>query len=223
MVRKTGPPISLRLPVPIASSPPTSEDDSVTEFGPDVTLDAPAFIHPTALVYGKVTIGEGASLWPYAVIRAEMEEVRIGRFSNVQDHAMIHIGNGFGTFIGDWCSITHGTTIHGATIGDCTLIGINATVMDGCVVGRNCVIAGHTILKEGTHIPDNSIVMGVPGKVVRSVNNYRQTKRNALLYHRNALAYAAGDHRVWASAAFAAELREANAIIDREFEEMSGP
>lgn len=88
------------------------------EFGPDVELDDPAFIHPTALIYGKVLIGKGCSVWPYAVMRAESTKIRIGEYSNIQDFAMIHVGTDEPTRIGANCSITHRATVHGATIGD---------------------------------------------------------------------------------------------------------
>ena len=170
----------------------------MTDFGPDVTVNDAAFIHPTALIYGKTTIHKGASLWPYSVIRAEIRDVTIGEFTNIQDFVMIHIGDTTGTHIGSHCSITHHCTIHGCTIGDNCLIGINSTIMDGCVIGDNCIIAGHTFLKEGTVIPDNSIVMGTPGKVVRTHNNYVKCRMNAFMYFRNALAYASDAHREWA-------------------------
>ena len=167
-------------------------------FGPDVTLNDPAFIHPSAQIYGKVTIERGASVWPNAVIRSEMLEVVIGPFANIQDFCMIHVGDRTGTYVGAHCSITHHTTIHGARIGDNCLIGINATIMDGCEVGENSIVAGGSFLPEGTLIPANSVVMGLPGKVVRSENNWIRSRMNAWLYHTNAKAYAAGQHRAWA-------------------------
>ncbi len=172
---------------------------SDNRFGPGIKVDEAAFIHPTALAYGSVKIGKGASLWPYSVIRAETREVTIGDYTNIQDFAMLHIGDTTGTHIGSHCSITHHCTIHGCTIGDNCLIGINTTIMDGCVIGDNCIVAGHSFLKEGTVIPDNSIVMGTPGKVVRTQNNYVKCRANAFMYYRNALAYAKGEHREWAS------------------------
>lgn len=170
--------------------------------GPDIRLNDPAYIHPTAQLYGKLTIGKGASLWPYTVVRAEMSGVVVGEFTNIQDFVMIHVGDGTGTYIGDHCSITHHCTIHGCTIGDNCLIGINTTIMDGCVIGDNCIVAGHSFLKEGTVIPDNSIVMGTPGKVVRTQNNYARCRLNAYMYFRNALAYADDKHREWANPEF---------------------
>lgn len=166
-------------------------------YGPEVVLNDPAFVHPSAQIYGKVRIERGASVWPNAVMRAENQEIVVGPHSNIQDFAMLHVGYTTPTIIGEYCSITHHCTIHGATIGDNVLVGINATIMDGCVVGDNCIIGGHAYLKEGTEIPSNSIVMGVPGKVTKTRNNWVMNRFNALMYVRNAEAYARGDHRVW--------------------------
>lgn len=166
------------------------------KFGPGVTLDNPAFIHETALIYGKVYIGEGASLWPYVVIRSEAHEVRIGRKSNIQDFVMIHVGNTTPTIIGENCSITHHCTIHGATVGDNCLIGINSTLMDGVKIGANSIVAGHSIVTENTEIPENSIVAGAPAKVIRTRNNKIANAMNAAFYFENAKAYLRGDHRL---------------------------
>lgn len=172
------------------------------KFGAEVRLDDPAFIHPSAEIYGKVRIGEEASVWPFAVIRAEGQEIEIGPYANIQDFVMLHIGIQHGTRIGAYCSITHHATIHAATIGDNCLVGINATVMDGCVIGDNCIVAGGSFLKEGTVIPDNSVVMGTPGRVTRRANNWVANRLNAVIYHRNAVAYAQGQHRAWHGAGF---------------------
>lgn len=129
------------------------------------------------------------------VIRAEMHEVTIGVKSNIQDFVMIHVGNAYGTTVGDYCSITHHCTLHGCKIGNNCLIGINSTIMDGCIIGDNCIIAGHTFLKEGTIIPDNSIVAGSPGKVIKTKNNYEQNIFNAMAYYENAIGYEEGDYR----------------------------
>ncbi len=172
-------------------------------FGPGIVLDNPAFIHETALVYGKVHIGEGASLWPYVVIRSEMHEVRIGRRTNIQDFVMIHVGNTTPTIIGDKCSITHHCTIHGASIGDKCLIGINSTLMDGAKIGRNSIVAGHSIVTDGTEIPENSIVAGAPAKVIRTRDSGVANAMNAMFYFENAKAYARGDHRIAERAEFA--------------------
>ncbi|MBW7850796.1 MAG: gamma carbonic anhydrase family protein [Rhodospirillales bacterium] len=176
----------------------------------------PAFIHPTALVYGRVDIGPQSSLWPYSVIRAERNAVRIGRCSNIQDFVMIHVGYDHGVTIGDHCSVTHHTTLHGCTIGDRCLIGIGVTIMDGCVIGENSIVAGHSFLRENTVIPPDSIVMGTPGKVVRTADMSLANVVNALIYHRNALAYAADRHRAWESMDLADVEAEAAALLRGE-------
>ena len=172
------------------------------KFGPLVQLDNPAFIHDTVEIFGKVSIAQGASLWPRVVIRAEMHENIIGPHTNLQDFVLVHVGDRKGAIVGAHCSITHHSTVHGCTIGDNCLIGINATVMDNAVIGKNSVVAGHSIVTAGSQIPANSIVAGVPGVVVKSRNNFIANRLNAFAYHYNALAYARGEHRAWDSAAF---------------------
>jgi len=163
--------------------------------GPDVLLMDPAYIHDSALLYGKISIGPESSIWPYVVMRCEMYEIQIGKRTNIQDFAMIHVGKDSATIIGDNCSITHHCTIHGAKIGNNCLIGINSTLMDGVVIGNNCIIGGHTIVKENTVIPDNSIVVGTPGKVIRIMDNSIANKGNADFYYENALNYRNGIFR----------------------------
>lgn len=192
------------------------------EFGPDVCLDNAAFIHPTAQVYGRVTIDRGASLWPNAVIRAEAYEVVVGEYTNIQDFVMVHVGDDGGAYIGSHCSIAHHAVVHGARVGDNCLIGVNATLMDGCVVGDNCIVAGGSFVTENTVIPDNSIVMGVPAAVRRRRNNWVRTRMNALLYYRNALAYAEGGHRVWSEEEFQAAERRERARLEAEFAATGG-
>jgi carbonic anhydrase/acetyltransferase-like protein (isoleucine patch superfamily) len=173
------------------------------EFGPEVILEKPAYVDPTARIFGRVNAGEGSSFWPYCVIRAEGAGVTIGRWCNIQDTAVIHVGGGRGTVIGDFCSIAHRAVVHGAEIGDDCLVGIGAVVMDGAKVGRRCVIGAMALVPPGTEVPEGSVVMGVPGKVVATRDNYVQTRRNALVYHWNALAYALGRHDGWRGDGFA--------------------
>lgn len=194
----------------------------MTEYGPEVQLHDPAYIHPSAQIYGKVSIGEGASVWPNVVMRAEMFEISIGAMTNIQDFVMIHVGDRTPTRIGSHCSITHHCTIHGCTIGDNCLIGINATIMDGCVIGDNCIVAGGSFLTEGTVIPDNSIVMGVPGKVKRTQNNWLKNRFNAFMYNRNGKAYAAGDHRGWHGPEFEKAARFTFAELQAEYQQRFG-
>lgn len=172
--------------------------------GPEVQLDQPAYLDPTARIYGRVSAGEGCSFWPYSVIRAEGAAVTLGRCCNVQDGAVIHVGGGHATIIGDYCSIAHRAVVHGAEIGNDCLIGIGAVVMDGATVARRCVIGAMALVPPGMDVPEGSVVMGVPGKVVATRDNLLAVRRNALVYHRNALAYAAGRHDAWRAEGFAA-------------------
>lgn len=173
--------------------------------GPDVKVEQAAFIHPSALIYGDAHFDEGASMWLNATIRAEMHQVRIGAFSNIQDQVMIHVAANAGTIVGAWCSICHGATLHGCTLGDNVLVGIGATIMDGCEIGDNSVIAGHSFLKEGTIIPPNSIVAGAPALIKATRNSAVANRLNAWTYWRNAKAYANGDFRLWSRPDFLAE------------------
>jgi carbonic anhydrase/acetyltransferase-like protein (isoleucine patch superfamily) len=194
----------------------------MTETSPPQRFPKAAYVDPTASIYGRVTIAEGASLWPCAVVRAESQEVRIGHRTNLQDHVMVHVGYHVPTIIGDYCSITHRVVLHGCTIGDNCLIGIGATLMDGVVLGENSIVAGHAFLREGMVVPPNSIVMGMPAKVVRTHNSYVANRLNAMLYHRNALHYARGSHRAWDGHEYEAEMIGHKATFEREFAEKYG-
>jgi carbonic anhydrase/acetyltransferase-like protein (isoleucine patch superfamily) len=175
------------------------------------------YLDPTARVFGGVELGEHASLWPNVVIRAESQHVRIGRYTNLQDHVMVHVGYGAPTVVGDFCSITHRVVLHGCRIGANCLIGIGATVMEGAVIGENSIVAGHSFVADNTVIPPNSIVMGTPAKVVRSLNSFVANKVNAMLYYRNALCYARGEHRAWEGAEHEAQMGAWRAEIEQEF------
>ena len=170
----------------------------------DTTIDQSkaAWIAPSAELYGDVRLSEGVSIWPQAVLRVEDTHISVGEYTNLQDFVMVHFGSQGASTIGAYCSITHHATIHGATIGDCCLIGINATIMDGAQIGDNSIVAGNSIVREGAQFPANSIVAGVPAKVIGSRNNYADNKLNAIAYHENALAYARGYYRRWSDASY---------------------
>ena len=160
-------------------------------------IHASVFRAESAEVYGRVQIAEGCSLWPRCVIRAECQEVRVGRMTNLQDFVMVHVGYDHPSHIGAFCSITHHATVHGAVVEDCCLIGIGATVMDGAVIGRGSIVAPGAVVTEGTRIPPGSIVVGIPARVIKRRDASRENRLNAWNYHRNAQAYRRGDHRAW--------------------------
>ena len=160
-------------------------------------IDPSAFVADGVQLYGRIQIADGCSLWPHAVIRAEVNDVRIGRLSNLQDFSMIHIGFDHPTRIGAFCSVTHHATVHGALVEDACLIGINAVVMDGAVIGRGSIVAPGAVVLERTEIPPHSIVAGVPAKVIKQRDSERENRMNAWQYYRNARAYLRGEHRAW--------------------------
>ncbi|MCG8589251.1 MAG: gamma carbonic anhydrase family protein [Proteobacteria bacterium] len=175
-----------------------------------------AWIDESAQLFGAVSVAAHASVWPRVVIRAECQEVSIGRLSNVQDFVMIHVGYGHPTVIGEFCSITHHATVHGATIEDQCLVGINATIMDGAVVGAGSVVAPGAVVTEGTQIPPGSIAAGIPAKVIRQRDSARENRLNAWLYHRNAAAYRRGEHRAWSGAEFDAWRQHLASLVETD-------
>ncbi|MFN3202858.1 MAG: gamma carbonic anhydrase family protein [Bradymonadia bacterium] len=171
-------------------------DTAQPHIGPDIELGDVAFIHPTALLYGRVTLADGVSVFPHAVMRAEMHEIKIGARTNIQDFVMVHVGAFTPTVVGEDCSIAHHATLHGCTIGDRVLVGINATIMDGAVIGSNSVVAGHAIVTENAVFPDNSIIAGVPAKQVGERDHSKRNLFNARLYQQMAANYAEGRERL---------------------------
>lgn len=174
------------------------------------------YIAPSAQIFGRVSVAEHSSLWPNCVIRAECNEVRIGRMSNIQDFVMIHVGFEHSSHIGDFCSITHHVTIHGATVEDHCLIGINATVMDGAVIGRGSIVAGGAFVTEGSVFPPHSIIAGMPAKVIRERDCSRSNRLNAWVYQRNAEFYRRGDSRAWDGPEYSAWLAAKKSEVDTD-------
>jgi carbonic anhydrase/acetyltransferase-like protein (isoleucine patch superfamily) len=164
-------------------------------FGPDITLDPSVYLHETAHLYGKISIGPESSVWPQVVMRAELYEIQIGARTNIQDFVMIHVGVTTPTVVGDDCSITHHATLHGCTIGNNCLIGINATLMDGSIIGANSIVAGHAIVTENAVFPENSIIAGAPAKVIATRDCAAANQLNAKFYCQNAKNYKQGIYR----------------------------
>lgn len=128
------------------------------------------FIASNACVMGNVTFGENVSVWYGAVIRADVEAIIIGNNSNIQDTAVLHADPGDPTIIGNDVTVGHGAIVHGAVIGDGSLIGMRATILNKAKIGRNCVIGACTLVTEGMIIPDNSLVVGIPAKVIKQIS-----------------------------------------------------
>ena len=126
-----------------------------------------AFIHPLAFVCGSVTLGARVSVWPTAVVRGDSAEIEIGEESNVQDGTVIHVDAGVPARIGRRVAIGHRAIVHGATVEDESLIGMGAILLNRVVVGRGSIVGAGALCPEGMVIPPESLVLGVPGRVVR--------------------------------------------------------
>lgn len=134
-------------------------------------LHEDTWVAPDANLIGYVVLEEMASVWFGTTIRADHEEIRVGAGSNVQENCVFHVDAGYPLTIGKGCTIGHKVMLHGCTIGDNTLIGMGATVLNGAQIGNNCLIGAGALITERKVIPDNSLVMGVPGKVVRPLDD----------------------------------------------------
>jgi carbonic anhydrase/acetyltransferase-like protein (isoleucine patch superfamily) len=133
-------------------------------------IDPTAFIHDTAVVIGDVHLGARSSVWPTAVLRGDVDRIEVGEDSNVQDGAVLHCEEGIPCIIGKRVTIGHRAIVHGALVQDDVLIGMGAVVLNKVVVGRGSLIGAGAVVSEGTVIPPDSLVLGVPGKVVRTLN-----------------------------------------------------
>jgi carbonic anhydrase/acetyltransferase-like protein (isoleucine patch superfamily) len=153
-------------------------DDRVETDGDDV------WIAPTAVVIGKVKLAKKTSIWWHAVLRGDNEPIIIGEGTNIQDSTVIHTDPGFPVAIGERVTVGHMAMIHGCSIGDGALIGINAVVLNGAKVGKNCLIGAKALVTEGMEIPDNSLAVGAPAKVIREVTpeNIERMQHGADVY-----------------------------------------
>lgn len=129
-----------------------------------------SFIADNATIVGNVRLDKGSSVWYGAILRADTNSISVGENSNIQDNVVIHTNEQFPVTIGKNVSVGHGAVIHGATVGDDCVIGLNATLLNGCKVGNNCIIAAGALVMEGQIVPDGSLFVGVPGRVVRKLS-----------------------------------------------------
>lgn len=135
-----------------------------------------AWVAESASVIGHVVMAENSSVWFGATLRGDNEKMILGARSNVQDGAVCHSDPGSPLTIGEDVTIGHLAMVHGCTIGKGSLIGIGATILNGAKIGENCLIGAHALITEGKTIPDNSVVMGAPGKVIKTLSEEQATK-----------------------------------------------
>ena len=133
------------------------------------TCHESVFVAEGAMVIGDVEIGEDSSVWFHTVIRGDIHRVRIGKRTNVQDHCTLHVTRKDPLEVGSEVTIGHGAVVHGCAVEDFCLIGIGAVVLDGAVIGKGSVVGAGAVVAPGTVVPPHSLVLGVPGKVVRDL------------------------------------------------------
>jgi carbonic anhydrase/acetyltransferase-like protein (isoleucine patch superfamily) len=137
-------------------------------------LAAGAWVADSAQVIGTVELGENASVWFGVVIRGDTEKIRIGRNTNIQDGSVLHADEGVPLVLGDNVSVGHQVMLHGCTIGDGSLIGIQAVVLNNAKIGRNSIVGAGSVVTEGKEFPDNSLIFGSPAKLVRTLDEAGQ-------------------------------------------------
>ena len=139
------------------------------------TVDDNFWIAPNASVIGDVNLERDASIWFNAILRADNEPITIGEGSNVQDGAIIHTDPGYACNIGKKVTVGHMAMLHGCSIGDGSLIGIGSVVLNGAKIGKNCIIGSKALVTEGMDVPDGSMVLGIPGKIKKTLTEEEQS------------------------------------------------
>ena len=129
------------------------------------------YIARGAVVVGDVALGDFSSVWYNAVLRGDINRIVVGHHTNIQDNAVLHLADELPCLVGNWVTVGHGAIVHACTVGDETLVGMGACLLDGAVVGRQCLIGAKALVTPGTRIPDGSMVLGAPGKVVRALSD----------------------------------------------------
>lgn len=137
---------------------------------PTLPKDGDFWVAPNAHVMGCVTLESGVGIWFGVVLRGDNDPIIVGEGSNIQENTVVHTDIGYPTTIGKNCTIGHSAIIHGCTIGDNSLIGMGATVLTGAIIGKNCLIGAGALVTEGKVIPDGSLVVGMPAKVIRTLD-----------------------------------------------------
>jgi carbonic anhydrase/acetyltransferase-like protein (isoleucine patch superfamily) len=158
---------------------------AIFQLGSFIPTIAPSvWVADSAQVIGQVELAEDVNIWFNAVLRGDNEPIRIGRACNVQENCVLHVDQGFPLTLGEGVTIGHQAMLHGCTVGDGSLIGIQAVVLNGARIGRNCLIGAGAIVTEGKEIPDGSMVLGAPGKVVKTLEpaQIERLKQSAQFY-----------------------------------------
>ena len=133
-------------------------------------LGRSVYLAKTAVVLGDVTLGAHSSVWYGAVLRGDINRIVVGHHSNIQDNAVLHLADDFPCVVGNWVTVGHSAIVHACTVGDETLVGMGAVILDGAVIGRQSLIGARALVTQGAKIPPGSLVLGAPAKVVRKLS-----------------------------------------------------
>jgi gamma-carbonic anhydrase len=134
------------------------------------------YIARGAIVVGDVALGDHSSVWYNAVLRGDIERIVVGKYTNIQDNAVLHLDDDLPCIVGDYVTIGHSAIVHACTVGDESLIGMGSVILDGAVIGRECLIGAKALVTMGTQVPDGSLVLGAPAKIVRPLTDKERRK-----------------------------------------------
>jgi carbonic anhydrase/acetyltransferase-like protein (isoleucine patch superfamily) len=142
---------------------------ALDDWRPELPPEGEYWIAPNATLIGRVRIAKGASVWFGSVLRGDNDWISIGEKTNIQDLCVLHTDPGIALSLGANVSVGHGAVVHGATVGDNTIVGMGATLLNRCRIGRNSIVGANALVPEGKEFPDNSLIVGVPGKAIRTI------------------------------------------------------
>ncbi|MEM6278157.1 MAG: gamma carbonic anhydrase family protein, partial [Verrucomicrobiota bacterium] len=146
-------------------------DPVCTHLSKSPNIHPSAFVAPGADILGDVTLGPRSSVWFQCVLRADIQRIEIGEGSNIQDGTVVHLASDLGTSVGRYVTVGHKALLHACEIGDEVLVGMGAIIMDGAIIGEKCIVAAGTLVTKGFEAPPGSLVMGSPGRIVRSLSD----------------------------------------------------
>jgi carbonic anhydrase/acetyltransferase-like protein (isoleucine patch superfamily) len=158
----------------------TTEERLATFLDQRPQIEESAYVAKGAVVIGAVSLGQKSSVWHNAVLRGDINTIKIGEGSNVQDGTVIHLADDFGVKIGSYVTIGHSAMIHACEIGDECLVGMRSTILDGAMIGAQSIVGAGALVTKNSHIPEGSLVLGAPAKVVRSLSDEERSKLKAL-------------------------------------------
>jgi len=147
-----------------------------TFLGKTPQIGKEVYVARGAVVVGDVTLGDHSSVWYNAVLRGDINRIVVGAYTNIQDGAVLHLEDDLPCVVGDYVTIGHSAIVHACTVGDETLIGMGSVILDGAIIGKQCLIGAKALVKQGAHIPDGSLVLGMPARIVRALTPEERAK-----------------------------------------------